>query len=228
MKWHPILIWLIFPWCGSGQAQQNLFNVPSADVTAEDELFFQQQMGLAASVLSSHTTLSYGLGNDFEIGANVFNVDLHSGPNEPLFLFNFQKGFSVTKSYKISIGTQIGASVPLRVPEKRVSRFANFSYLSSSLDLENRGKYYLGIYYVNKSYAGGNAAGLMAGLDYPLMERKVHLMGDFVSGKNAMSVAVLGAVFYMPRNWIFSMGAQLPSPGSKNHYGMVFELTKDD
>jgi hypothetical protein len=51
------------------QAQQNLFNVPSTDITQKGQWFFQQQFNfLTASLGSSNTTLDYGLGHPLEIG----------------------------------------------------------------------------------------------------------------------------------------------------------------
>lgn len=93
--------------------------------------------------------------------------------------------------------------------------------------MEKWGKYYLGGYYANHAYAGtGDSFGIMAGIEYPLIPDKMHLMGDILSGNNAISVAVLGIVFFLPANWQLSFGAQIPSPGSNNEYGAVFEITK--
>jgi hypothetical protein len=111
-------------------------------------------------------------------------------------------------------------------------RYANitipsFSYLNNAFDMDKSGKYYLGVYYANHAYTGnGESVGLMAGAEIPLVEGKVHLMGDVMTGNNETSVAVVGAVFYLPSDWQLSFGAQLPIPGSNNDYGMVFEITK--
>ena len=108
---------------------------------------------------------------------------------------------------------------PIQVP--------SFSYINNAVALEKWGKYYLGGYYANHAYAGsGDSFGLMAGIEFPLIENKMHLMGDLLSGNNGISVTVLVVVFYLPNNWQLSFGAQLPAPSSHNDYGMVFEITK--
>ena len=98
-------------------AQQNLFNVPVPAVAAEDKIFFQEQLNVG-SVGSSNTTFDYGLGNNFEIGLNVFNVGLYPAVTPPMpgdagrngVLINMQKVFEPNESFDIGIGTQQGVS----------------------------------------------------------------------------------------------------------------------
>lgn len=209
-----------------GWAQQNLFNVPSTDITLDGQFFFQQQFNIGALVGSSNITIDYGLGNNWEVGINIFNVDLYPANNQqnPHFLFNFQKAFDITKFYKVSFGTQTGITPPVY---RSLIEFPSLTYVNNAFDLDKWGKLYLGGYYANNAYAGsGNSLGVMTGFDFPIMKGKVHLMGDWITGNNAIGVAVVGAVFYMPRKWQLSFGAQLPSPESHNDYGMVFEITK--
>jgi hypothetical protein len=161
------------------------------------------------------------------VGINLFNLDLYPTNGErhnPHFLVNFQKAFNITEAYKMSFGTQTGLTLPVYQAKITVP---SFSYLNNAFDLGQWGKYYLGGYYANHAYAGpGNNVGLMAGVDLPILKGKVHLMGDLMTGNNDISVAVVGAVFYLPSNWQLSFGAQLPMPRGHNDYGMVFEITK--
>lgn len=208
-------------------AQQNLFNVPSAEITQRGKIFFQQQFNIGADTGNSNTTIDYGLGDNWEVGVNLFNLDLYPTNNtihNPHILANFQKAFDWNESYKLSIGTQTGIAPPLY---HSGIAMPSFSYLNNAFDMDKWGKYCLGVYYANKAYAGnGNNVGLMAGFDFPILTNKVHLMGDIMTGSNDISVGVVGAVFYLPSNWQLSFGAQLPSPNSNNDYGMVFEITK--
>jgi hypothetical protein len=226
-EWAMISIGLII--CNlptTGWAQQNLFNVPSSEITEKNKFFFQQQFNFA-SLGESNTTVDFGLGNDLEIGINLFNLNVYSnttGLTNPNFLFNFQKAFNINEIYKVSFGTQTGLTPPLY---NATIRIPSFSYINNAVDLEKWGKYYLGSYYANPAYAGsGDSFGIMAGIEYPLISNKMHLMGDILSGNNAISVAVLGFVLFLPANWQLSFGAQIPSPSSNNEYGMVFEITK--
>ncbi|MDD2863198.1 MAG: hypothetical protein PHC99_00550 [Methylococcales bacterium] len=207
-------------------AQQNLFNVPSSDITENGTIFFQQQFNLGKSSGVSNTTFDYGLEDNLEIGLNIFNVDLYP-TNElrnPFVLANFQKGFTINEHYKIGFGTQTGITPPIHNESIGIP---SFSYFNNSLNLEYLGHYYLGGYYANHAYAGaGDSFGIMAGVEYPLIEKKFHLQGDILTGNNDISVAVLGFVIFLPKDWQLSFGAQVPSPTSNNDYGAVFEITK--
>lgn len=208
-----------------GFAQQNFFNVPSSDITHKNKLFFQQQFNIARTG-TSNTTLDYGLGNNLEIGLNLFNVNLYSpeAVGNPNFLANFQKAFVITSDYKISFGTQSGITPPVY---KSALQLPSFSYVNNAVDLAQWGKYLLGAYYANSAYAGGkDAIGLMAGVEWPLWQNQLHLMGDLLTGTNNISVAVLGFAVHLPGDWQISLGAQLPAPNSHTDYGGVLEITK--
>ncbi len=207
-------------------AQQNLFNVPSSDITEHGKIFFQQQFNLSNLSGVANTTIDYGLENELEIGVNIFNVDMYptNEMRNPYLLANFQKGFTINEHYKIGFGTQTGISPPIH---NKTVGIPSFSYFNNQLNLEEYGHYNLGAYHANHAYAGqGDSFGIMAGVEYPLIEKKFHLQGDILTGNNDISVAVLGFVFFLPQNWQLSLGAQLPAPTSNNDYGAVIEFTK--
>jgi len=213
-------------------AQQNLFNVPVPAVAAEDKIFFQEQLNVG-TVGSSNTTLDYGLGNNFEIGLNVFNVSLYPAVVPPLpgdaarngVLINMQKVFEPNESWDIGVGTQQGVSA---TTSSQKTEYMGFGWTVVEYDtLKNHGRYLAGAYIGNPMYTGkGNGVGWMLGCEYPLVPDKVHVMADWIGGTNQISVAVFGAVVELPRHWQLSAGAQVPSPGSQNPYGLVFELTR--
>jgi len=207
-------------------AQQNLFNVPSSDITEKDKIFFQDQLNLGKLSGVNNITLDYGLENDLEVGLNIFNVDMYptNDLRNPYVLANFQKGFTINEHYKIGMGTQTGLTPPIY---NKTIGIPSFSYFNNAINLDHYGRYYMGAYYANHAYAGnGDSFGMMAGVEYPLIEHKLHLQGDILTGNNDISVAVLGFVIFLPKNWQLSFGAQLPSPSSSNDYGAVVEFTK--
>lgn len=217
-----------------GYGQQNLFNVPSVEATPKDRFFFQNQFNVNLNT-QSNLTLCYGLGNGFEVGMNVFDVPLYN-PNvrrqeltresqQPDVLVNTLKVFDVAERWKIGVGTQFGQTSP--VFDDRV-RLVNFTYANSSYELpEDWGKLYGGLFYANGEYRGrrGDPVGLMFGCDIPIVKDKFHFMADLLTGRHDLSVAVVGGVIFLPRGWQLSLGAQVPTPGSRNQYGGVIELT---
>lgn len=212
-------------------AQQNLFNVPSAEITPKNAIFFQQQFNANRSSAQSNTTISYGLGGDAEVGLNVFSLGLFperaamSDPAPPMFLFNAQKGFDLGETFKLGLGTQVGVTTP---DQRNDERLSNFSYLTGVAELpDDRGKLYAGAYFASPAYRGrkGDPVGFMLGYDIPVIKDRFNLMGDYISGTSGISVAVFGGVLQMTENWQLSLGVQVPSPGSHNSYGGVLELT---
>ncbi len=215
-------------------AQQNLFNVPSGEVTPAYKLFYQQQTNFTGGSIQPNTTLDFGLGHGLEVGLNVFNVPLYApnlgenpdprGIQQPDVLFNALKSFTISERFRVAVGTQFGETAP--VFQSRV-RPDNFTYTVAAFDLpQERGTLYGGAYYSNRNYRGtGVPLGVMVGCDIPIVEKKLHFMADLIGGNNDLSLAVVGVVVYLPHNWQLSLGAQFPSPGSNNPYGGVLELT---
>lgn len=238
-RWPGKFVFASIGWClvcQTGLAQQNLFNVPSGTITRKDELFLQEQLNIGRFG-ESNTTIDYGLGNNWEIGLNIFKVNLYPGnvnplpgeSNEDAFMFNLQKGFRPFESLVFAIGTQNGISA--NNGTQKVD-YLNFNWgLTRWTPTESRfeGTLISGVYYGNRNYLGpGNEFGWMAGIEYPLWREDLSFVADFISGNNSASVAVIGAqwTFSEKKGWQISLGAQLPSPLSSNDFGAVFELTK--
>ena len=229
-----LLGWLIA--FETGWTQQNLFNVPSGVITRKNEVFFQEQLNLARFG-ESNTTLEYGLGNNWEVGMNIFRVNLYPGnlkplpgeSNEDAILLNIQKSFHPFEQIEFEVGTQNGMSANNGM--QKVD-YLNFTFgVTRWTPDENvfKGTLVSGAYYGNTNYLGsGNAFGWMLGIEYPLWRDDLSFVADYISGTNSASVAVIGAQWTISKKqgWQVSLGAQLPSPHSGNLYGAVFELTK--
>jgi hypothetical protein len=217
-------------------AQQNLFNVPSGTITRKDEVFLQEQMNLG-KFGESNTTIDYGLGNNWEVGLNIFKVNLYPGnvvplsgeSNEDALLINIQKGFRPFEVLVFEIGTQHGISANNAAQQVDYLNFTWSVARWTPEDSRFKGTLVSGVYYGNKNFLGaGNEFGWMAGVEYPLWREDISFVADFISGVNSSSVAVIGAQWTLSekKGWQVSLGAQLPSPNSGNDYGAVFELTK--
>jgi len=217
-------------------AQQNLFNVPSGTITRRHELFLQEQINFSRFG-ESNLTIDYGLGNDWEVGLNIFKVNLYPGnlkplpgeSNEDAALVNLQHVFRPFDRVDFEIGTQNGISA--NNANQKVD-YLNFTWgVARWTPPESwfQGSLISGPYYGNKNFLGsGNEFGYLAGIEYPTWNENVALVADYISGTNSGSVGVIGFQWYVSKElgWQISLGGQLPSPGSGNDYGAVFELTK--
>jgi hypothetical protein len=215
-------------------AQQNLFNVPSSEITRPNKVFVQQQFNLN-NIIQANTTFDYGLKKNMEIGLNLIGVDYAEtnkkffnndsadiDPFNPLLLANFQKLYVLHERFKIAIGSQNGGNFTIaNRPE-----FATFSYLNSiSYFLHEIIRTNFGLYACNKHYAGkGNKVGLMFGSEIKIFSGKLHFVGDCIAGNNAVSTAVLGFVFYPTKNLPISMGWQIPL-NPHNKFALIVEVT---
>lgn len=231
----PLVLLLTTP---AAQAQQNLFNIPAGDLTPQGKVFYQHQTNVyGLRDLESKNHLVYGLGRGWEAGLNVVNIKMdfrqrgdvfgvnhqdRGRPLKPLVQLTGQKFFRLSSALSTSLGTQVGTN-PLRFGGAR-RRLTHFSYNTWVWSPRHHVKVVAGPYLSDRGTLGaGNRAGLLLGAEYPVA-RKVLLMGDFVSGRNATSVSVLGLNYLATQRLQLCLGALLPNPGSGNRAGVVFEL----
>lgn len=75
-----ILITLIIFTKLGAVAQQNFINVPSSEATIKNKVFFQQQLNFN-ELIQSNSTLDFGLGKGFEVGANILGLNFSDKKN---------------------------------------------------------------------------------------------------------------------------------------------------
>ena len=207
-------------------AQQSLFNVPSVESTENDKFFFQEQLDLFSDGIAN-TTLDYGLGQGWETGLTLSNVNLYATDqkqNDPILLMNVQKGFYIDEHWKVGIGTQTGSTL---AGENSSARLATYNYVNNAFDFENWGKYYLGVYSANKEITGDKTmTNVLAGLEIPFTH-DVHLMADYTGGKSDIGDSVVGVVWYASKAWQLSLGGQFSSSEPSHHHlqGAILEFT---
>lgn len=224
-------------------AQQNLFNIASGDITGKKRVFYQHQLNFYNLYsLESKQHLVYGLGKNWEVGANLINMKfnlngttnqnqwidlidtLNSSPVSPLMLFTAQKGFPILPDnlLRFNVGTQMGTNI---ITENGRSYFAHKSYALLASELPNHIKLTGGAYLTNKAFVGsGNTLGWMIGYEVPLSKRWF-LMGDILSGSNSNSVAVIGGMVNVSKYFQLCFGGIIPTPQNKTTpYGVVLEV----
>lgn len=215
-------------------SQQNFINVPSSEVTTKHKLFFQQQLNFN-ELIQSNSTLDFGLGNGFEIGANVLGLNFSDGkksflhndssdadPYNPVVLLNGLKQFELSEHVSIAAGAQFGINF---TDDKKTST-AGLSYINfrfTDLLIKNS-TLVLGSYFNSKHYGGhGNRIGAWIGSEIPITSN-FHLMAESALGNNALCYTSLGVIYY-PFKWMpLTLGVQIPNT-KNNAYSIVFELT---
>lgn len=227
---------LLFCFVGSGAgAQQNLFNIPSGDITPDQQFFYQHQVNIYANKFESKGHLAYGLGDGWEVGANLVGKGLYFDPNwkplynsnpraaalYPVLLVTGQKQWRISKSVLLNAGLQGGVNISTRIRRKQLNYFV---YSTSTLLFGKGSRVTGGVYHGNRMLLGqGNQVGVMAGYELKLNKRW-YLMGDWVSGDNDASVAVLGAMYNAGKRVQLCAGWMIPNPETPKQPGLVVEV----
>jgi hypothetical protein len=218
------------------QAQQNLFNIPSGDITPTKKWFYQHQINAySLSKYESKSHLVYGLAKSFDVGLNVINIpisfkshpvikqndDRSNGPLFPAALLTSQYQLKFHPKLYLNSGGMYGINIPSSIDHTSFL-FQLYSLMmykpTSSLRILS------GPYYANKNLVGNNASiGIMAGFEY-ILHPKLYLMGDYVSGNNASSSAVLGFNYNLTHRIQLCLGGLLATPDHEYKPGVVFEL----
>ena len=223
----------------SGLAQQNLFNIPSGDITPRKQFFYQHQFNFyAVKKLESKSHLVYGLGKKWDAGINLVDLPLNLGadpiisindninfkPLYPLLMFTLQKQFVLKKDHLlINIGTQIGPNLSGETSNMQV---ATNSFAVARWHVSKYGYLIGGPYHTNDVYVGGppeNYFGFMLGYEYKLSDRWL-LMGDFISGDHKKSQTVIGGGYNVSRKFQIFLGALVTFPNDKLDRGIVVEI----
>ncbi|MGZ3770938.1 MAG: hypothetical protein ACXVCP_15020 [Bdellovibrio sp.] len=213
----------------TAHSQQSLFNAPSIEATEKHKFFFQEQVNLLPQEGVFNTTLDYGLGDGWSVGMSLFNIRAYTPETnyiDPDALANIEKSIKINEHWKIGFGTQSGYN--LGHNPDRYAQFKSFSYFQNMFVLpKNLGKFYAGYYHANAGFTGDTSTdGAMFGVEVPIVKDKLTFMADYLSGTSPISVAVIGLVWQTKSQWQLSLGAQVPSPGSGNDFGVVLEFTK--
>jgi hypothetical protein len=221
-----------------GSAQQNLFNIPSGDITPSKKLFYQHQLNFYdVDDLESKSHLVYGLGRGWDAGINFidlplrinerelisFNDNSNRKPLYPLLMLSLQKQWEISRAFQINAGTQLGPNLSSNFGNKKV---AYFNYALLRLKPFEKGYLLMGPYHTNNVFAGGlrsNQIGLMVGYEYKVTKNLL-LMGDFISSKHKKSQTVLGAGYTLGNRVQLFAGALLAFPNRALQHGVVIEL----
>lgn len=219
----------------SVRAQQNLFNIPSSDITRKGKVFYQHQINLYNDRFESKGHFVYGLGKGWDAGVNVVgkglvfsprwevihNDKLTYGALFPVVMGTLQKQLIISQRLNLNIGTQAGTNIS-RFETRR--KLHHFTYGMATYEFAPGRRVMGGAYATNRAFVGnGNNLGMLLGYEWRLTD-KWYLMGDWLSGHNDTGVGVIGAMFWPSPRLQLCAGALLPNPGTPKPPGIVLEI----
>lgn len=217
-------------------AQQNFFNIPSGDITRKGKGFYQHQFNLYSNKMESKSHFVYGLNKGWDVGINLVGKGFYFAPEwrilhndqpekgalYPILMGTVQKQFHLSPSFDVNLGTQLGYNLSGRISNKEINYF-NYALGVYHFN-HHHSRIVAGLYQTTPMYVGqGNRTGMMLGYEFQLNERWV-LMGDWVSGSNDASVAVLGGMWNASPHLQLCAGWQIPNPQTPKPMGLVLEL----
>lgn len=219
-------------------AQQNLFNIPSGDITPARQFFYQNQINFySPTSFEMKQHFVFGLGKGWDAGINLLNVKMNAGkkgpffdfydqpdemtrPLAPMLMFTVQKKISLTTKVELLAGTQHGFNVSRHSSKMR---YATFNYAAVVWHPGHHLHIVAGPYFANRPYSGSSLViGAMGGFDWQFHKR-VSLMADYVLGNNYLGATVVGCNVTATPKFQLCIGALLPN-GWVNTYGVVLEI----
>lgn len=216
-------------------AQQNLFNIPSGDITNHKKVFYQHQINVYGKKVESKSHFVYGLGKGWDAGVNLvgkgiyftpqwralYNDNTSNGSLYPILMGTIQKQFMLTKKIFVNIGGQYGWNLSNKISNKK---FNHFTYLLGRYNFLKGSRVVGGVYKTTNMFTGeGNTSGIIAGYEVKIAKRW-YLMGDWVSGNNDAAVLVLGGMVNVSKRVQICSGWQIPNPQTPKPKAIVLEL----
>lgn len=147
-------------------AQQNLFNISSGDITTKNKFFYQHQINLYPSNFESKGHFVYGLGKGWDVGANLVGKEFYFRPDwefssndnarrgavYPLLMLTAQKQFNLLDSFDLNFGSQTGFNVSDELANKELA-FFNYM-LGVFYFMDKKSRVVGGLYHTNRMFAG--------------------------------------------------------------------------
>ena len=213
MKSTKFLVYLVCIIMGSLTvwSQQTHFNVPSSVVTPEGKMYFQANTFLTDGLDRAQVYGMYGVNKDTEVGLNFLNFS------------NDKSWYGITAQHREVLNADhnltIGGAYYLN---------SNDSYYVYGLVTANKllakADINAGIFY---SMFGESTIGLMAGIQYQVINDKIHVKAEFMSGKHWMNGLNVGGSYDISKNMKAAIGLNVynsqtgPSPFILQlHYNM--------
>ena len=219
----------------SGRAQQNLFNIPSGEITPKNKVFYQHQINLYPTKFESKGHFVYGLGGGWDAGVNLVGTGAYFRPGLPLLhndqpaagallpvvMGTLQKQFVLSNRVNLNLGTQVGTNLS-SLSQRRA--FHQFTYGLVGFAPKPGRRLLAGAYVTNSAYVGpGNNVGLMLGYEWKLTDHW-YLMGDWISGRHDQAVGVVGAMYWPFKRVQFCGGVLLANSSMPRPGGIVLEI----
>ena len=215
-----LLILFVFLFCSQAQAQQTIFDVPSADVLDKGKVFLQHESQFSGKFgLFTHYA-SLGVGKNTELDLTLFGVGTKNVRNEVL-----GAGFktAIPLHEKSETKLTVGSLVPVSLTGKGVGGYF-YSHLSTRLP-KLKTRITSGVFVGTTTLFGRDFISCIAGIEQPINKR-FGLVMDWYSGKHSYGFLIPGFYYSFSRNTTLWIGYQIHNNKENGNNGFVIELSK--
>ncbi len=214
-------------------AQSTLFNIPSTDVAAKKKVYTEFDF---ISHLESHDNGGFqsyvqrvvvGVGNNFEVGANLSFTDALA-PDQTVELQPNLK-YQFYSNEENGVAAAVGGI--LYAPIANRAGTDTFGLLYTTVSKKMKGRYGPrltggGYGLVGRANGNGSEGGAIFGYEQPL-HAKVNFVADWLSGKNRFGYVTPGLSFATSNASALYVGYSIGNQGRKNnalfvYYGITF------
>ena len=213
--------------CKETFAQSTIFNVASTDVVAEKRFYLEADFISHTQSFQKSGFQSYGLrgvygvGKNFEVGANVFMTRSSAGtPVEIQPNFKWKAYSNEKHGFAVSGGTVL--FVPLNKTAGSRATAMVYANASKIVKSTNGTRLTAGAYTVlNTKNEMGTKNGALVAIEQPV-HRKLNLVADWYSGKNRFGYAAAGFTYFVSSKQTLYAGYNFGNSGRRNNSLAVF------
>lgn len=229
MKKFTIIIFLTASlFAAKAQAQQTIFNVPSADVTEKNKNFLQHESQFRTKdpdqFINTTNYFARGIGSNTELDATLFNLGSPASKNASLGL-GFKSVLPIhgdaIKNYqpKIIIGSQIPFSL-------QGNGVGHWIYSAGSVTLpQTNSRFTAGISSGTRQIFAKNVNCFIGGFEQKITQ-DLTFINDWYSGNHAAGVFASGFSHPIPYDLMLFAGYQIPNSKKAGRNALVIEIAK--
>lgn len=225
-----ILFITFFMLTGLAQAQQTIFNVPSADTTPKKRYFIQleEQFRPYKPQFGNGTIYNcYGISDNTELNLTVFNANAPSTHNLTLgsgfksaILIPKLKNKYPKREYKFTVGSLVLSSL-----NGQGTGNWTYAHLSGRIPKINT-RITAGISYGTKHVFGSDKTAFIGAIEHPVTE-KLTLQSEWFSGNEHFGGYLISGFNYkLPKDQCIIIGYQVPNSSQVGKTGFVVQYSK--
>jgi hypothetical protein len=192
-------------------AQQTYFNVPNSRVTDQGKFYFQANTYLTDGLDRTQVNGMYGINKDTEVGLNL----LHYNSGDMWYGLTAQHRQTLTADHNLTVGATYYLNSE--------NAFYLYGLVTANKLLANA-NINAGLYYGNESMFGESNIGLMAGIDYPVLNDKIRVKGEIMTGNHWMNGLNIGGQYEISKNMLAGVGINLINFNDKAPSPFILQL----